>query len=82
MPRVYNVNNTIAERNAFPPLSETPETGHRLGIPQYVYDYDICGDERGLNKILDTINRNCWELVSVTYVDEEFFVFFRRRADG
>ena len=49
----------------------------------FVYDYERCDGERELQKVMDTINRHGYDLVSVTQdLNGVYTVFFRRRACG
>ena len=49
----------------------------------FVYDYEICDGTRELEKVMDTINRHGYDLVSVTQdLTGVYTVFFRRRACG
>lgn len=47
-------------------------------IPSMVYDFEICTNRVDLIAALDSINRNQWELISVTYGPIGFTLFFRR----
>lgn len=49
----------------------------------FVYDYEVCDGRRELEKVMDTINRHGYDLVSVTQdLTGVYTVFFRRRACG
>lgn len=49
----------------------------------FVYDYEVCDGCRELEKVMDTINRHGYDLVSVTQdLTGVYTVFFRRRACG
>lgn len=49
----------------------------------FVYDYELCDGIRHLEKVMDTINRHGYDLVSVTQdLTGVYTVFFRRRACG
>lgn len=49
----------------------------------FVYDYEICDGRRELEKVMNTINRHGYDLVSVTQdLTGVYTVFFRRRACG
>lgn len=49
----------------------------------FVYDYERCDGDRELQKVMDTINRHGYDLVSVTQdLTGVYTVFFRRRACG
>ena len=48
--------------------------------PRMVYDFEICPKRVDLIAALDSINRNQWELITVTYGPVGFTLFFRRPA--
>ena len=49
----------------------------------FVYDYEVCDGRRELEKVMETINRHGYDLVSVTQdLTGVYTVFFRRRACG
>lgn len=45
-----------------------------------VYDFEICTRRVDLVSALDYINRNQWELISVTFGPNGYTLFFRRPA--
>ena len=53
---------------------QTPEP------PRTVYDFEICTRRVDLVAALDYINRNQWELISVTFGPNGYTLFFRRPA--
>lgn len=48
--------------------------------PRTVYDFEICTRRVDLVAALDYINRNQWELISVTFGPNGYTLFFRRPA--
>ena len=48
--------------------------------PRTVYDFEICTRRVDLVAALDYINRNQWELISVTFGSNGYTLFFRRPA--
>ena len=48
--------------------------------PRTVYDFEICTRRVDLVAALDYINRNQWELISVTFGPNGYTLFFRRLA--
>lgn len=69
---------------------QTPEKENQAVImePRYmsvwcVYDFELCEDLEELKKVIATINRNHFELISVTQDPAGVYtVFFKRRACG
>lgn len=48
-----------------------------------LYDFEICADFEELKATKQSINYNCYDLISVTQDHRGFYtVFFRRRACG
>ena len=46
---------------------------------RYITDYEICDTDEQLLTVMDTINRNQYQLISVTQDSKNVFrVFFRR----
>lgn len=48
--------------------------------PRTVYDFEICTRRVDLVAAFDYINRNQWELISVTFGPNGYTLFFRRPA--
>lgn len=48
----------------------------------FVYDFQICPNQRALRTAIDYINRHGYDLVSVSQREQTYTVFFRRRACG
>lgn len=46
--------------------------------PSMVYDFEICSRKVDLVAALDSINRNQWDLITVTWAPAGYTLFFRR----
>lgn len=50
---------------------------------RYIHDFERCDDIRQLHQVMEEINRNQYQLISVTQDSlDTFTVFFRRCAVG
>ncbi|MCI7638232.1 MAG: hypothetical protein MSS60_00170 [Clostridiales bacterium] len=49
-------------------------------LPSMIYDFEICSKKVDLVAALGSINRNQWELITVTYGPVGYTLFFRRPA--
>ncbi len=52
----------------------------RLKRASYLYDFVRCVGDDELEQLIQTINENDYDLVSVTRKDDTYTVFFRRYA--
>lgn len=52
----------------------------RLKRASYLYDFVRCVGDDELEQLIQTINENAYDLVSVTQKDDTYTVFFRRYA--
>jgi hypothetical protein len=52
----------------------------RLKRASYLYDFVRCVGDDELEQLIQTINENDYDLVSVTQKDDTYTVFFRRYA--
>ena len=46
--------------------------------PMMIYDFEICSKKVDMVAALDCINRNQWQLITVTYGPNGYTLFFRR----
>lgn len=61
-----------------------PEKHHaaRIFATPVLYDYEFCSTRSDLQRVMESINQNGYELVSVTQDINCYTVFFRRPVRG
>lgn len=61
------------------PESKSNAVPGALPVIRYVNDFERCSDLRQLRFVMENVNRNQYQLISVTQDSEDIFtVFFRR----